>query len=102
MRNITKLSYKADLRNLDWKDVTQESNIGVGYFQKPIEAGHRQTCPINKEKSAWIFISFVSRDSSWLTNEIKTKAHERDYYLRKARKSGKEIDWQRFAVLEMM
>jgi hypothetical protein len=39
------------------------------------------------------------RDSPWFTNEIKTKAHERDYYLRKARKSDKEIDWSTYRRL---
>ena len=39
------------------------------------------------------------RDSPWFTNEIKTKTYERDYYLRKARKSGKEIDWSTYRRL---
>ena len=32
-------------------------------------------------------------DCPWLTREIRSKIHERDYWLKKARKSGKEFDW---------
>ena len=42
------------------------------------------------------------RESPWFTNEIKIKAQERDYYLRKARRTNKEIVGQRIAALEMM
>ena len=39
------------------------------------------------------------RDRPWLTSELKTKAHERNYYLRKARRSGKEINWSTYRRL---
>ena len=34
------------------------------------------------------------RDTPWLTSDIMEKIRERDYnYLRKAKKSGSELDW---------
>ena len=35
----------------------------------------------------------------WLNSEIKAKMNERDYYLRKARKSGKELGWSAYRRL---
>ena len=40
------------------------------------------------------------RDCPWLSNEIKAKMNERDHYLRKARKSGKELDWSTYRRLK--
>ncbi len=39
------------------------------------------------------------RDIPWLTNDIKTKIYNRGFYLKKARKSGKEIDWSTYRRL---
>jgi hypothetical protein len=39
------------------------------------------------------------RDCPWLSNKIKAKMNERDHYLRKARKSGKELDWSTYRRL---
>ena len=33
------------------------------------------------------------RDCAWLTSEIKSKIRERDFYLRKAKRTGAELDW---------
>ena len=40
------------------------------------------------------------RDTPWLTSDIKEKIRERDYnYLRKAKKSGSELDWSSYRRL---
>ena len=41
----------------------------------------------------------TGRDCPWLSNEIKAKMNERDHYLRKARKSAKELDWSTYRRL---
>ena len=36
------------------------------------------------------------RDCPWLTSEIRSQMNERDYQLRKARRTGKESDWSAY------
>ena len=43
--------------------------------------------------------SVRGRDCPWLTSEIKQKIRERDYYLRKARKSNTENAWSTYRRL---
>ena len=86
MRNFAKYNeanYKADLCNLDWKNVMHESNINKAWdiFRSLFKSVIDKHAPLIKKR-------VCGRDSPWFTNEIKMKAHERDYYL-KARKSGK-------------
>ena len=39
------------------------------------------------------------KDSPWLTSSIKEKIRERDYYLRKAKRTGCENDWSTYRRL---
>ena len=39
------------------------------------------------------------RDCPWLSRDIRSKIHERDYWLKRARKSGKELDWSTYRRL---
>ena len=39
------------------------------------------------------------RDRPWLTREIRSQMNERDYQLRKARRTGKESDWSAYRRL---
>jgi hypothetical protein len=96
-RNFAKYNeanYKENLRNLDWENVTQEPDINNAWdtFKSLLKSVIDKHAPLTKKRVR-------GRDSPWFTNEIKTKTYERDYYLRKARKSGKEIDWSTYRRL---
>ena len=96
-RNFAKYNeanYKADLRHLDWKNVTQESNVNKAWdiFKSLWKSVIDKHAPLIKKRVR-------GRESPWFTNEIKIKAHERDYYLRKARRTNKEIDWSTYRRL---
>ena len=84
----------ADLHNLDWEKVTRESNINKAWdiFKRRLKSVIDKHAPLNKKRVR-------GRDRPWLTSELKTKAHERNYYLRKARRSGKEINWSTYRRL---
>ena len=96
-RNFAKYNeanYKENLRNLDWENVTQEPDINNAWdtFKSLLKSVIDKHAPLTKKRVR-------GRDSPWFTNEIKTKTYERDYYLRKARKSGKQIDWSTYSLL---
>ena len=78
-RNFAKYNeanYKADLRHLDWKNITQESDVNKAWdiFKSLWKSVIDKHAPLIKKRVR-------GRESPWFTNEIKIKAHERDYYL---------------------
>ncbi len=83
--------YKEDLNNVNWEKVAQEPNINKAWdtFKSLLKSVIDNHAPLIKKR-------VHGRDIPWLTNDIKTKIHNRDYYLRKVRKPGKEIDWSTY------
>ena len=86
--------YKKDLLSQNWENVTQETDINKAWniFKSQLKSVINKRAPLAKKKVR-------GRDCPWLTNGIKSKIHNRDYYLRQARKSGKEIDWSTYRRL---
>ena len=81
-------------KGVDWKNVTQDSDVHKAWdiFKRLLKLIIDKHAPLSKKRVR-------DRENLWFTHEIKSKVHERDYYLRKARKTGKEIDWSTYRRL---
>eukprot|EP00794_Sanderia_malayensis_P000790 gene790-80_t len=59
------------------------------YLQESIDAMCKQTRPACGKKMS-------GRHCPWLTTEIRSNTRERDFYLRKAKRTGLELDWSTY------
>ena len=84
-------SFRKDLQSQPWENVEKEQNVENAWaiFKGVLKSVIDKHAPLTKKK-------VQGRDSPWLTNEIRLKMNERDYWLRKARKTGKENDWSTY------
>ena len=96
-RNYAKYNPSAfcdDLRDIPWDDVLKERNVNTAW-------------------SNWkeLFLNVCDRHAPykrkivrgvkcpWLTGETKKLMNQRDFFLRKARRSGAEVDWNAYRRL---
>ena len=87
-------SFKKDLRNQPWTQVTNEASASSGWstFKRLLTNVIDKHAPLVQKK-------IRGRDCPWLANEIRHKMNERDFLLRKARKAGEENDWSMYRRL---
>ena len=87
-------SFRKDLQSQPWENVEKEQNAENAWaiFKGLLKSVIDKNAPLTKKK-------VQGQDSPWLTNEIRLKMNERDYWLRKARKMGKENDWSTYRRL---
>ena len=87
-------SFRKDLQSQPWQSVEKEQNVENAWsiFKGLLKSVIDKHVPLAKKK-------VQGRDCPWLTNEIRSKMNERDYWLRKARKMGKENDWSSYRRL---
>ena len=92
--NYNKQCFTEDLHNQPWAAIVHEVDLNKAWdcFTNILKSVIDKHVPLFEKKVR-------GRDCSWLSNEIKTKMNERDYYLRKARKSCKELDWSIYRCL---
>ena len=96
-RNYSKYNvdnFKQDLQNQPWTKATREDNVHNGWktFTSLLKTVIDKHAPLEKKK-------IRGRDCPWLTSEIHKKINERDFFLRKVRKTGKENDWSMYCRL---
>ena len=96
-RNFSKYneeSFQEDLNGLPWQNVTKEINVNKAWniFKHLLTEVINKHAPMVKKKVR-------GRDCPWLNNDIRSKMNERDYHLRKARRTGNENDWSTYRRL---
>ena len=87
-------AYKNDLAGQNWDNVykEQDNNNAWNSFKTVLKAVMDKHAPFTEQKVR-------GHDCPWLSSEIRSKIHERDYWLKRARKSGKELDWSTYRRL---
>ena len=87
-KSYSRQEFNRDLLQQNWQSVINlsSSNEAWDVFKTLL-----QNC-INKH-APLIEKSISARDCPWLTSRIKEKMKERDFYLRKAKRTGNEHDW---------
>ena len=96
-RNFAKYdenSFRRDLQSQPWENLEEEQNVDKAWtiFKGLLKSVTDKHATLTKKK-------VKGRDCPWLTNEIRSKMNERDYWLKKARKTGKENDWSTYRRL---
>ncbi len=91
-RNFSRYSqgnFKSDLRNCSWENIFNgfsDINDAWNSFKYHLTVIIDKHAPMTEKMVR-------GRDCPWLTTEIKSKIKERDFFLRKARKSEMTTDW---------
>ena len=81
---------QADVRNIPWDNVTGlDFNSEWNSFKNQLMQCVNKHAPLVEKNVS-------GRDCPWLTSEIKSNITERDSYLRKAKRSGAELDWSTY------
>ena len=97
-KNIDTIKFRNDIRDTLGNPLcieflkSNDLNTAWSKFKSLITAVVDKHAPLMER-------SVRGRDCPWLTSEIKQKIGERDYYLRKARRSSTENDWSTFRRL---
>ena len=97
-KNIDTIKFQNDIRDTLGNPLCIEflnsNNLNTAWnkFKSFITAVVDKHAPLMEQ-------SVRGRDCPWLTSEIKQKIRERDYYLRKARRSNTENDWSTYRRL---
>eukprot|EP00794_Sanderia_malayensis_P019776 gene19776-21712_t len=80
-------SFKEDIKSTPWEQVYAERNINMAWnkFKQFLKIAVDKHVPIVERK-------IRGRECSLLSHDIKLKMKERDYHLKKARRTGKEAD----------
>ena len=96
-RNFSKYNeenFQKDLNSLPWERVSEEADVNKAWniFKQFLTEVINKHVPLIKKKVR-------GRDCPWLNNAIKSKMNERDYHLRKARRTGNENDWSAYRRL---
>ena len=96
-RNYAKYNeanFKEDLKSTPWEQVYAERDINTAWnkFKQFLKSAVDKHVPIVER-------TIRGRECSWLSHDIKLKMKERDYHLKKARRSGKEADWSSYRRL---
>ena len=97
MRNFAKYNGKAymkDLADLPWDCIQNEKDTNKAWdtFKELLLSVINKHAPLIEK-------TVRGRECPWLNPEIKKAMIERDYHLRKARKTGREVDWSTYRRL---
>ena len=86
--------YKEDLKNASWYQVYNITNPNTAWnkFKQILVSIIDKHAPLVEKQVR-------RRNCPWLTHEIKGNMNDRDYYLRKARRTGREMDWSTYRRL---
>ncbi len=89
-----KSEFKKDLHDAPWDHMLSELNLNNAWciFKKLFTSIVDKHAPI-KQKTV------RGKDCQWMNSEIRHKMRERDYYLKRARKSNVENDWSTYKRL---
>ena len=80
-------AFKSDLRGLAWEDIlSSDFNTAWSSFKELINNIVNKHAPMFERK-------ITGRVCPWLTSEIRSKINQRDYLLRKAKRSKAQKDW---------
>ena len=87
-RDYNKNTFQQAITNLVWNDFYNSSSPDEAWelFETKIRSVLNQMCPIKT-----IRINKVKEN--WITNEILELIHDKDYFLRKAKETNNEDDW---------
>ncbi len=88
-------SFKSDLRNCSWENIFNgfsDINDSWNSFKYHLTTIIDKHAPMTEKMVR-------GRDCPWLTTEIKSKIKERDFFLRKVRKSEMTTDWLTYKKL---
>ena len=87
-RDYNKNTFQQAIQNLVWNDFYNSSSPDEAWelFETKIRSVLNQMCPIKT-----IRINKVKEN--WITNEILELIHDKDYFLRKAKETNNEDDW---------
>ena len=90
-KSYYRVSFVQDLKNIPWQLVADEDDINdaVSIWNALFLDVANNHAPIKKQRVNGI-------NSPWMTSEISDLMRERDYYHRKARKSGSPDHWQSY------
>ena len=89
-RNYDKSSYKDDVKNISWGYKTSQGiNTEWNSFKNQLIQCVNKHAPLVEK-------TVSGRDCPWLTSEIKSHIRERDFYLRRAKRTGTELDWSTY------
>ena len=88
MANYDVNKFKADLRKIPWDSIIDVNTICNAWtlFKQTLINIISNHAPLIEKR-------VKGRDCPWLTSDVKEKINNRDFLLKKARKSGKELDW---------
>ena len=97
MRNFAKYNekeYARDLGDLPWDLVKNETNMNKAWekFKEMLLYVINKDAPLVEN-------AVQCQECPWLTLEIKKAMIERNYHLRKARKTGREAGWSAYRRL---
>lgn len=83
-----------DLKNLNWQSVINISSFNCAWnaFKDLIQSCVDKHAPLIEKNNS-------GKDCPWLTSQIKAKMNERDFLLRKAKRTGNENDWSTYRRL---
>ena len=90
-KSYNKEIFKNDLKTVQWDSLLRINDLNDAWnkFKELLIACVNKHAPVIEQ-------TISGRECPWLTSEIKGKIKERDYYLKKARKSKSEIDWSTY------
>ena len=92
--NYNQQHFLDDLHKIQWQSITLVNDVNKAWdlFKKLFNSVIDKHVPYIEKK-------VKGRSCPWLTKDIKAKMNERDFHLRKARKSGTENNWSRYRRL---
>ena len=87
-RKYEKKQFQNELREQPWASVlnSNDANIAWSAFKSIFNSLVDKHAPLVERKVR-------GQDCPWLTNDIRENLKDRDYHLRKARKSNNDVDW---------
>ena len=90
-KNFCIESYKDDLRNIPWENALRLTNLNQSWnhFKELVTDCIDRHAPRTQKK-------VTGKDCPWLTSQIKTTIHQRDFMLRKAKRTNKDVDWAEY------
>ena len=92
--NYNKTAFCNDLLTVPWDDVLKKEDVNDAWklWEKLFVDKCETHAPLVNKKVR-------GQCCPWLTSDLKKLMNERDYYLKKARRSGSEIDWSTYRRL---
>ncbi len=95
-KGYSKDDFNSDLHLQNWQSVLNLGSFNEAWngFKTILQSCIHKHAPLIEK-------TIRGKDSPWLTSSIKEKIRERDYYLRKAKRTGCENDWSTYRRLRI-